>query len=320
MQNLKDLPALILAYNRYDKFIKCFDNLHKQGIKNLFVSIDGPKNQFDKNSQEKILYFCKNNELDINIKINYLEKNYGCREGPIKGITWFFKKNRFGVILEDDVLVSSKCIQAFAFLLNERSRDNEIMTISSFNELTNKSRESIYSIPVWRSWGWATWAERWHYHLDFSQKIRSLSIWDLYNLMPKDLRSIETAKIVKASQLNLLDAWDYEFNFTHVVNQKNSLTLGGINTLVYGFDDSATHKVDIDSIGIDFNLFHEREFNLKDVVKPNKNNLIILLRKCGFFYQKNNFKYFKVKTYLKFLYISFVFYLRKAKRIMYREF
>ena len=45
--------------------------------------------------------------------------------------------------------------------------------------------------------------------------------------MPRHLRSIETVKLVKSSQLNLLDAWDYEFNFTHVVNAKYSLTLGG---------------------------------------------------------------------------------------------
>ena len=39
----------------------------------------------------------------------------------------------------------------------------------------------------------------------------SLNMWDLYKLMPKDFRSIETVQLVKASQLNLLDAWDYEF-------------------------------------------------------------------------------------------------------------
>ena len=58
---------------------------------------------------------------------------------------------------------------------------------------------------------------------------------------------METAQLVKASQLNLLDAWDYEFNFSHLVNMKKSLTIGGINTLVYGFDDTATHPIDLDS-------------------------------------------------------------------------
>ena len=79
--------------------------------------------------------------------------------------------------------------------------------------------------------------------------------------MPLELRSMETVKLVKASQLNLLDAWDYEFNFSHVVNNNSSLTMGGINNFVYGFDESSTHAIDIDSTGIDFNLFGEREFD-----------------------------------------------------------
>ena len=37
--------------------------------------------------------------------------------------------------------------------------NKNIMSISSFNEFTDKKIESIYSIPVWRSWGWATWAK-----------------------------------------------------------------------------------------------------------------------------------------------------------------
>ena len=92
-------------------------------------------------------------------------------------------------------------------------------------------------------------------------------MWDLYKLMPKDFRSIETVQLVKASQLNLLDAWDYEFNFSHLVNMKKSLTIGGINTLVYGFDDSATHTIDLDQVGIDFKLFNEREIDLKNIMQ-----------------------------------------------------
>ena len=70
---------------------------------------------------------------------------------------------------------------------------------------------------------------------------------------------IETAELIKSCQLNLLDAWDYEFNFSHIVNNKKSLTIGGINNYVYGFDDSATHTVNIENIGIDFDLFCERK-------------------------------------------------------------
>ena len=160
MVNIKELPVLILGYNRFDKFTRCISTLQDQGVKKIYVSIDGPKNELDKEVQKKIINSCLNSRLNLEIKINNLNKNYGCRLGPIKGITWFFEENKYGVILEDDVIISRKCIELFSTLLEEHYFNENIMSISSFNEFTNKEIESIYEIPVWRSWGWASWAKK----------------------------------------------------------------------------------------------------------------------------------------------------------------
>ena len=109
MHHIKDLPVLILGYNRYDKFIRCISSLQAQGIKRIYVSIDGPKNDYDKKIQRKISNFCFKNSSDLNINYKNLNKNFGCRNGPIKGITWFFKENKYGVILEDDVELGASC-------------------------------------------------------------------------------------------------------------------------------------------------------------------------------------------------------------------
>ena len=318
MQDLKDLPVLILAYNRFDKFVRCLESVYKKGIKKIYISIDGPRNDFDINNQRKIISICEENIFNLDIKVNHFKSNFGCRMGPINGITWFFSQNKYGVVLEDDVIITRKCFEAFLFLLETKKTNEEFMSISSFNEFSNKSLESIYSIPVWRSWGWASWADRWQYHLNFSMQIRKLNTWELYKLMPKNLQSIETVKLVKACQLNLLDAWDYEFNFTHVVNSKNSLTMGGINTLVYGFDRSGTHTIDLASVNINFDLFCEREFDLKKIRKLQISDKILLLRKCGFFYKKNISWLIHILNFFKFLYNSLLFRLRIIKRIIYK--
>ena len=36
------------------------------------------------------------------------------------------------------------------------------------------SIESIYSLPVWRSWGWASWSHKWESHISFSKKLNTL--------------------------------------------------------------------------------------------------------------------------------------------------
>ena len=266
MNIVKDLPTLILGYNRFDKFARCVTTLHRQGIKKIYISIDGPKNDFDKKNQEKIFDFCYKNNLDLDIQLKSFSKNYGCRIAPIKGITWFFKENEYGLILEDDVIVSKKCIEIFSLLLERYYFDKNIMSLSSFNEFTSKNIESIYHIPVWRSWGWATWSERWNTHLEFSKKIEKYSILEIYNLLPENLRMIETAELIKSCQLNLMDAWDYEFNFSHIVNKKKSLTIGGINNYVYGFDDSATHTKNVENTGINFDLFLERKIDHTNII------------------------------------------------------
>ena len=40
-------------------------------------------------------------------------------------------------------------------------------------------------------------------------------MWELYKNAYR-FQSFDTVKIIKACQLNLLDAWDYEFNFSHI--------------------------------------------------------------------------------------------------------
>ena len=318
MEKIKELPVLILAYNRFDKFKICANNLINQGIKKIFVSIDGPRNQFDILNQKKIINFCRENCYKVDIKINKLVDNNGCRNGPFKGITWFFNQNEYGVVLEDDVIVSQKCIETFSFLLNKYLNSKKFMSISSFNEFSNKKVESIYSLPVWRSWGWASWSNKWKYHLDFLEKIKDLNMWELYNMLPKKLKSIHTVKLLKSCQLNLLDAWDYEFNFTHIVNKKRSLTIGGINTLVYGFDESATHTINKESIGIDFQMFCERRIDTNQILKISRNKNILLLKKCGFFYKSNNYRYSRIYDYIEFLLYSLIFRLRLIKRIIYK--
>ena len=319
MHDIEDLPVLILGYNRYDKFIRCISSLQAQGIKRIYVSIDGPKNDYDKKIQRKISNFCFKNSSDLNINYKNLNKNFGCRNGPIKGITWFFKENKYGVILEDDVILSKKCIELFYLLLREYQFNNNWMSISSFNEFTNNEVENLYDISVFRSWGWASWSEKWKIHLDFSKKIRNLSIWEIYNLLPNQYRKIETAEIIKSCQLNLFDAWDYEFNFSHLMNNKKSLTIGGINNYVYGFDSSATHTVNIDTIGINFKLFREREIDKSKILSLENKKQTLTLRKCGFPISTNKNIFQLIKDILRSLYYSFIFYLRITKRNLYKK-
>ena len=318
MHNIDQLPVLILAYNRFGKFKRCINTLHKYGVRKVFISIDGPKNSNDYLIQKRIISFCEENNLDLQIKINYYEKNLGCRLGPIKGITWFFKNNPYGVIFEDDVLISYNCLLSFSFLLQKYKSNNTYMSLSSFNELSSQKKEYIYSMPVWRSWGWGSWADKWNEHLQLSKRNQNLGFWQLYNLLPDELKSIKTINILKTCQLNLMDAWDYEFNFSHIIKRYKSLTVGGINNFVYGFDSSATHTIDLQSLGIDFDLFIEREIDLSKIISYDYKKAELILSKCGFNYLGKKTIKNKLSDFIKGFGLILILRLRILKRFIYR--
>ena len=318
MHDIDNLPVLILAYNRYDKFTKCISTLHKFGARKFFVSVDGPKNNCDLEEQKKICFFCKNNNLEIDPKINILKTNNGCRWGPIKGISWFFNENKYGVILEDDVIVSKACLETFCILLQKYIYSREIMSLSSFNEYEKKETESIYSMPIWRSWGWASWSDKWIEHINFSKEINKYSFWKLYNLLSPEIRSIETIKLLKASHFNFLDAWDYEFNFTHLAKNYKSLTIGGINNFVYGFDNSATHTIDLESIDIDFNLFNKNKIDISNIIEYDFQKSIRIMEKSGFFYKADRNFFIILIDFFRSIFYTLIFFLRKFKRIIFK--
>ena len=77
MGEIKDLPVLILGYNRFDKFTRCISTLKKQGVNNIYVSIDGPKNEYDVKTNF-IFIALSYSELNEIRKKKYLEaKNKG---------------------------------------------------------------------------------------------------------------------------------------------------------------------------------------------------------------------------------------------------
>ena len=139
-------------------------------------------------------------------------------------------------------------------------------------------------------------------------------------MLPDEFRFIETAELIKSCQLNLMDAWDYEFNFSHIVNKKKSITVGGINNYVYGFDESATHTKKIENIGIDFKLFCEREVDISKIKKLKKIDEIDTLKKCGFTTSKKKNNFSITLDFLKSRIYSFIFYLRMIKRITCKNF
>ena len=154
------LPVLLLAYNRPKETKIIIDYLIKLKVNQIYISIDGPK----KNSRDQIL----SQELNFiiksykKIKINKLNKNFGCKIAVEKGIKWFFKNVESGIILEDDC-IPSKSFFVFCDKLLIKYKNSNVKVISGNNFLNNniKIKEHYYFSRFNHCWGWATWKRAW---------------------------------------------------------------------------------------------------------------------------------------------------------------
>lgn len=248
-KSLKDIPILVLGFNRSYLFNNCVKRLKSNSFNNIWVAIDGPRlgNKNDQENNKQIRYFCKQNKLEKE-KTLFVEKNLGCRNGVKNGISWFFENNLKGIIIEDDIEIDNEYLKSIADLLNKFQKDKQIFSISSYSESCNKEKGiytnntiNFFKSPLCRVWGWATWRDRWEKHLSISNKYISDNPINCFFSLPKRFRTSNTALRLAFCKSGKIDTWDYEWNFSHIFSKTYSITPIGFFSLNYGFGPTATH-------------------------------------------------------------------------------
>jgi hypothetical protein len=238
-----ELPILILTYNRPEHLFKLIKQLKKIKPVKIYISCDGPKNNFDK---EKILKIRKILNLIDNRTVvisNFLKKNKGIRSAPQFGISWFFKKEKMGIILEDDCIPTIFFFQYMKYLLLKYKNNRKIFAISGYNHLgKTKFGDGFYFLSnYFLCWGWAAWRRSW---VASSKNLKSyLKEKDFKSLKNKFENSIEFRywrKTIKNVYDGTTKTWDIQFMAS--MWKKNSFCLlpniNMVNNI--GFDDSST--------------------------------------------------------------------------------
>lgn len=158
------IPALIVSYSRHQNVLVIIKQLRNQGVRKIYLAIDGPKN-LDHDLQNRIEKDSRElaEELGVNLRIWHRDSNLGPAVSVITAIDWFFKNEESGVILEDDLILSDGAIGYFDFALSRYADVNSVFLIAGSNYfgdglLGSKSSFATH-YPV--TWGWATWRSRW---------------------------------------------------------------------------------------------------------------------------------------------------------------
>ncbi len=215
-------PVLLIAFNKPDTTKKVFDKIRKAKPQKLFIAIDGPRNDVEKEKVEEVKKIVSKIDWECDVQKLFRDKNRGLKEGYAEILDWFFENAEEGIILEDDCVPNPSFFMFCQELLEKYRYDDRIMHIAGSNCQRGWKRDKDYSYYFSRvpyTWGWATWRRAWKtYDLNlksYPELLRKKYINDLYP-------SFFERQVLKSNFNSIyyqgLKVWDVQWVFNLVVN------------------------------------------------------------------------------------------------------
>jgi len=277
-----DLAVLIIAYSRPDGVSYLLKTLKNLGIHNVYIAVDGPKNQKDRLNQHKIDVEISKYLLDFGETLHVLRRNrnLGVAGGVLNAIDWFFSHEKMGVIIEDDLLISSDFFNFALSALIKYEKHSRIWMISGTQVHPNPND---IKNAVWTNypmiWGWAGWAEKWK---EMRGSLLRKKIIRIYHLI--DHCYLFWAVSANRALAGKVDTWDTPLAFEFRYQDKLCLT-PPVNLISnIGNDEVSTHtKSESNTLYLEINSL-ARNFSIID--SPNQ----IEIDKYNHYLEKNIFK------------------------------
>ncbi len=295
-----DTPILLLFFNRSKNVKKLIDRLKITKPKKIFISVDGPRKNNSKDLIEirKILEIITTINWNCEVTKNINSVNLGCKVCVTNAINWFFSKNEYGIILEDDCIPGNDFFNFCEYNLKKYKNNDKIMQISGNNFLLNDElcEASYYFSTINDIWGWATWKRAWdHYKIDISDYNYKKD----YKMLLNYYKNKNIVKWMKKYFDNSIrkenDIWSTQW--TYAMIKADGITIVPKVNLVknIGFDRSGTTKDNFS-----FKIYSEIEAKQLKVIKDPKDI------KVNYYLDKIRFRLIKKTDPNLFLYNNFI--------------
>lgn len=255
----EEIPVLLTIFNRPDKTRAAMENLRQIKPKRLFVAADGPRLDCPQDKEKCRLARQEATTVDwpCDIKTRFLDDNISCDPAVSSAIDWFFQHIEYGIILEDDCILSPDFFSFCGDLFVRYYNDQRIMQISSISPY--EAREHPYDYHFSRIFrchgGWGTWRRAWkHFTSDMHRygDNEALAILKAYHLDYYEcLRKYKNLKIYNSGfilvsrrgslKLKYYGHWDYQWSLACAA--QNGLCIFPEKNLMIniGFDEDSTN-------------------------------------------------------------------------------
>ena len=254
------LGICIFAYNRPSHLRRVLISLenYKKKRKNIFVFLDGPKNNKDKIIQKEIKNMVINNQF-IKVNFIYRKKNLGLAKSIMNGLNYVSKKFENIIVLEDDCIPRNGFFEYIETILE--TEKNNLICAYQFPKLEKKNKK-FFSIKLryFVPWGWCVKSSYW---IKFKKFLKNEK---LYNNINDEL----VDKIEKKIKNKKNDIWSCNFIKFNILN-KTKIYYPSVSLIKnIGFDGTGVNS----TITSEFNSsFQKKKIPKKIDIKENQKYL-----------------------------------------------
>jgi hypothetical protein len=159
-------PILFLVFNRADNTRRTFARIREARPSRLYIHADAARKnkigEAEKCAEVRAIF----DEIDWPCAVFRLfrDENWGVKRGLSDAISWFFRQEKMGIILEDDCLADASFFPFCAELLDKYADDESVMHISGHNWIL-PSTHSFSTSYIFTKYSivsaWASWARAW---------------------------------------------------------------------------------------------------------------------------------------------------------------
>jgi len=245
-QDVRDVPVLLLAFNRPKAFGGLIDALRLTKPANIYASFDGPRSADEARLVEMSIACLEQVDWACQLHVRRNSRNLGCRQAVRGAIKWFFLERAEGIILEDDVRPSEDFFVFAHEMLGSFRNDPQIAMINGSSRVPAASQGTERNTRLTRYshvWGWATWRDTWEMYEQFvDDQQRGASILPLVKTL--DYRLLEALywyRKFKLARTGRIDSW--ALSLQEMLFVAGQLAVSPRESLVdnVGFSSGATH-------------------------------------------------------------------------------
>jgi len=243
-------PIVLFVYNRLEHTRKTVEALQRNDLateSDLFVYADGPKENASDEQIQKIRLVREYVSTITGFKsvhLYFAERNIGCADSIIRGITEVVNKYGRVIVVEDDIVTNRFFLRFLNEGLDFYQEDKRIFTLGATSngiKIPQNYKYDIYLSHRSVSWGWATWKDRWDL-ADWNIKEYDIIKNPTANKIRRFNRGGDDEYEMLISQLNgEIDAWDIRWDYC--IHQRDGYTVIPTRTFAInnGMDGSGIH-------------------------------------------------------------------------------